>query len=99
MGLTPGRGGEHGKDRVPGGGSDMKVRIGVGAAGASSSTEALGDLVKGLDELGFDSLWLAEVLTGPVLDPVVGLAWAAASNPRLQIGATMRVAGRNGLRR
>src|SRR3972149_175426 len=55
----------------------MKVRIGVGAAGASSTPEALAELVTGLDELGFDSLWLSEVLTGPVLDPVVGLAWAA----------------------
>ena len=31
-----------------------KIRIGVGAAGASSTTEALAELVKGLDELGFD---------------------------------------------
>ena len=76
----------------------MKVRIGVGAAGASSSTEALAELVKGLDELGFDSLWLSEVLTGPVLDPVVGLAWAAASNPRLKVGTTMLLPGRNVLR-
>ena len=52
----------------------------------------------GLDELGFDSLWLSEVLTGPVLDPVVGLAWAAASNPRLKVGTTMLLPGRNVLR-
>ena len=76
----------------------MKIRIGVGAAGASSSTEALAELVTGLDELGFDSLWLSEVLTGPVLDPVVGLAWAAASNPRLKVGTTMLLPGRNVLR-
>ena len=75
-----------------------KIRIGVGAAGASSTTEALAELVKGLDELGFDSLWLSEVLTGPVLDPVVGLAWAAASNPRLKVGTTMLLPGRNVLR-
>jgi probable F420-dependent oxidoreductase len=76
----------------------MKIRIGVGAAGASSTTEALGELVTGLDDLGFDSLWLSEVLTGPVLDPVVGLAWAAASNPRLKVGTTMLLPGRNVLR-
>ena len=76
----------------------MKVRIGVGAAGTSSSPEALGELVRGLDELGFDSLWLSEVLTGPVLDPVVGLAWAAASNPRLKVGTTMLLPGRNVVR-
>src|SRR6266545_2631932 len=76
----------------------MKIRIGVGAAGASSTPEALAELVTGIDELGFDSLWLSEVLTGPVLDPVVGLAWAAAGNPRLKLGTTMLLPGRNVLR-
>lgn len=76
----------------------MKVRIGVGSAGATPSMEAMAELVAGLDELGFDSLWLSEVLTGPVLDPVVGLAWAAASNPRLKVGTTMLLPGRNVLR-
>ena len=52
----------------------MKIRIGVGAAGGSSTPGALAELVTGLDELGFDSLWLSEVLTGPVLDPIVGLS-------------------------
>ena len=41
----------------------MKIRIGVGAAGAASTPEALGELVTAIDELGFDSLWLSEVLT------------------------------------
>src|SRR5215510_2337995 len=76
----------------------MKIRIGVGIGGASASTEALNELVTGLDDLGFDSLWLSEVLTGPVIDPVVGLDWAAASNPRLKVGTTMLLPGRNVLR-
>src|SRR5882724_11713242 len=76
----------------------MKIRIGVGAAGAASSPDALAELVRGLDDLGFDSLWLSEVLTGPVIDPVVGLAWAAASNPRLKVGTTMLLPGRNVVR-
>ena len=59
---------------------------------------ALAEVVAGLDALGFDSLWLSEVLTGPVLDPLVGLAWAAASNPRLKVGTTMLLPGRNVLR-
>jgi probable F420-dependent oxidoreductase len=73
----------------------MKIRIGVGAAGASSTPEALAEFVTGLDDLGFDSLWLSEVLTGPVIDPMVGLAWAAASNPRVKLGTTMLLPGRN----
>jgi probable F420-dependent oxidoreductase len=76
----------------------MKIRIGIGAAGASSTPEALHELVTGLDDLGFDSLWVSEVLTGPVLDPVVSLAWAAARNPRLKIGTTMLLPGRNVIR-
>ena len=74
----------------------MKIRIGVGAA--SLTADSLPELVTALDDLGFDSLWLSEVLTGPVIDPTVGLSWAAASNPRLKIGTTMLVPGRNVLR-
>jgi probable F420-dependent oxidoreductase len=76
----------------------MKIRIGIGVASASSNPETLADIVTGIDELGFDSLWLSEVLTGPVIDPAIGLAWAAASNPRLKIGTTMLLPGRNVLR-
>jgi probable F420-dependent oxidoreductase len=76
----------------------MKIRIGVGAAGGAPTLDALGELVTGIDDLGFDSLWLSEVLTGPVVDPVVGLAWAAAYNPRVKLGTTMLLPGRNVLR-
>jgi probable F420-dependent oxidoreductase len=74
----------------------MKVRIGIG--GVSSTPETFGDLVTALDELGFDSLWLSEVLTGPGIDPLVGLAWAGASNPRVKLGTTALLPGRNVLR-
>ena len=76
----------------------MKIRIGIGVAAASSNPETLNEIVTSIDALGFDSLWLSEVLTGPVIDPAVGLAWAAASNPRLKVGTTMLLPGRNVLR-
>jgi probable F420-dependent oxidoreductase len=76
----------------------MKIRIGIGAAGAASTPEALGELVTAIDDLGFDSLWMSEVLTGPVLDPLVGLAWSAAANPRVKLGTTALLPGRNVLR-
>ena len=76
----------------------MKIRIGVGAAGAASTPGALTELVSAIDDLGFDSLWLSEVLTGPVPDPVVGLAWAGGSNPRVKLGTTMLLPGRNVVR-
>jgi probable F420-dependent oxidoreductase len=74
----------------------MKIRIGVGAAAATP--DGFAELVTALDERGFDSLWLSEVLTGPGLDPIVGLSWAAASNPRVKIGTTALLPGRNVLR-
>ncbi|HEY2428216.1 MAG TPA: hypothetical protein VGI06_04755, partial [Acidimicrobiales bacterium] len=61
----------------------MKVRIGIGAGG-TLPPDQLGQLVDGIETTGFDSLWLSEVLTAPVLDPVVGLAWAAAHNRRIK---------------
>jgi probable F420-dependent oxidoreductase len=76
----------------------MKVRIGIGAAGAASTPETLGELVSAIDELHFDSLWLSEVLTGPVIDPLVGLAWAGAYNPRVKLGTTALLPGRNVVR-
>jgi probable F420-dependent oxidoreductase len=76
----------------------MKVRIGVGAPAGSATPATLGELVEALDQLRFDSLWLSEVLTGPVIDPVVGLAWAAARNPRVKLGTTMLLPGRHVLR-
>ena len=76
----------------------MKIRIGIGTGGASSTPEAMAEIVSAIDDLGFDSLWLSEVLTGPVLDPVVGLAWAAAANPRLKLGTTALLPGRHVLR-
>ncbi len=76
----------------------MKVRIGVGVGGMSLSSGGLGPLVDELEARGFDSLWLSEVLTAPVLDPLVGLAWAAARTPKLKLGTTMLLPGRNTVR-
>jgi probable F420-dependent oxidoreductase len=76
----------------------MKVRIGVGAGAGVPGLDELGALVDDLDELGFDSLWLADVLTMGGVDPMVGLAWAGAHNQRLKLGMTMLLPGRNLLR-
>jgi probable F420-dependent oxidoreductase len=76
----------------------MKVRIGVGMGALDGDPGTLGRLVDDLDELGFDSLWLPEVLTAPTLDPLAALAYAAAHNPRLKLGTTMLLPGRNVVR-
>ena len=77
----------------------MKVRIGVGTGiGVESGPAALRSLVDDLDVLGFDSIWLPEVLTAATSDPLAGLAFCAAHNPHLKLGTTMLLPGRNLLR-
>jgi probable F420-dependent oxidoreductase len=76
----------------------VKVRIGVGMGALSGDPAELCGLVDDLDELGFDSLWLPEVLTAPTLDPLAALAYVAAHNPRLKLGTTMLLPGRNVVR-
>ncbi|HEX3980682.1 MAG TPA: LLM class flavin-dependent oxidoreductase [Acidimicrobiales bacterium] len=77
----------------------MKVRIGVGTGAAPAlGAPAFARLVEDLDHLGFDSIWLPEVLTAPTFDPLVALAFAAAHNPRLKLGTTMLLPGRNPVR-
>jgi probable F420-dependent oxidoreductase len=75
----------------------MKVRIGIGTGGALAAEE-LAVVVDAIDELGLDSLWLSEVLTAPVPDPLVALAFAAAHSPRIKLGTTMLLPGRNPVR-
>lgn len=71
----------------------MKVRIGV-AIGALP-TERFGPVVDDLDGLGFDSVWLPESFQRGGLDPLVGLAFAAARVSRLKLGTHLVAPGRN----
>ena len=85
----------------------MKVRIGVGlgtlpASGGNGSTatgaggsSGFAGVIDRMAELGFDSIWLPEILTAPTLDPLTGLSFAAARHPRLKLGTTMLLPGRN----
>jgi len=73
----------------------VKVRIGVGMGALGGDPAELGALVDDLDDLGFDSIWLPEVLTAPTLDPLAALAFAAAHNSHLKLGTTMLLPGRN----
>jgi probable F420-dependent oxidoreductase len=77
----------------------MKIRIGVGmgAAGASEP-DTFAATVEHMERLRFDSLWLSEVLTGLVVDPLAGLAYAAGLTRKLKLGTTMTVTGRNPIR-
>jgi probable F420-dependent oxidoreductase len=75
----------------------VKVRIGygLGVQGLRDDT-SFGALVDGLEERGFDSLWLSERLTGDAPDPMVGLAFAAGRSLKLKLGTSVQVLpGRN----
>ena len=71
----------------------MKVRIGV-AIGALP-LERFAPVLDDLDELGFDSIWLPESFQRGGIDPLVGLAFAAARVPRLKLGTHLVAPGRN----
>lgn len=71
----------------------LKVRIGY-AVGAEP-IDRFGEVVDELDRLGFDSVWVPEVFQRGVVDPLVGLAFAAARVQRLKLGTHLVAPGRN----
>lgn len=76
----------------------MKIRVGfgLGTTATGGGPEGFAALVDGLERHGFDSLWLSERVTGPAVDPVVGLAVAAGRTERLKLGFSVLVLpGRN----
>src|SRR5215468_2791143 len=76
----------------------MKIRIGVGLGAAAHESDAFVAIVQRMEQCGFDSLWLSEVLTTGVLDPLAGLAFAAGITRKLKLGTTMTVTARNPVR-
>jgi probable F420-dependent oxidoreductase len=71
----------------------LKVRIGV-AIGALP-LDRFAAVVDDLNALGFDSIWLPETFQRGAVDPLVGLAFAAARVPRLKLGTHLVAPGRN----
>jgi len=72
------------------GGPDMKVRIGI-ALGAAGTPDPFGGAVSRLEDAGVDSLWLPEMVYGPLVDPFIGLAYALARTSRLKVGTGIAV--------
>src|SRR5688500_4199073 len=77
----------------------MKVRFGFTCRGqADLALDDFPRLVDDLERLGFDSIWLPEIMLNGPFDPLVGLAHAAARTERLKLGAYLIVPGRNPVR-
>ncbi len=73
----------------------MKVRIGVslGPAGVPAEFAAA---VDDAERLGADSLWLPEMVYGPLTEPFIGMAHALSRTARLKVGTGVYVLpGRN----
>ena len=78
-------------------GHEGPVRIHLSRPGRPA-LEDFPRLVDDLERLGFDSLWLPELMLNGPFDPLVGLAHAAARTERLKLGAYLIVPGRNPVR-
>ena len=74
-------------------GDHMKIRIGVGLGVGNTlgSPAELGEVVDLLEDLAFDSLWMSDRVTGPALDPLMALAFAAGRTSRLKLGTNVSV--------
>jgi len=73
----------------------VKVRIGIslGPAGVPAEFAAA---VDDLERLGADSLWLPEMVYGPLAEPFIGMAHALSRTARLKVGTGVYVLpGRN----
>ena len=77
-------------------GTPVKVRFAV-----TPPTEVLldefkfGAYLQACEELGFDTLWLSDVPLGPLGDPIISLAFAAAATTKLKLGMNVVPLGRN----
>jgi probable F420-dependent oxidoreductase len=75
----------------------MKVRIGFGlGTGTRLHGPSYGEVVDTLEQLGFDSLWLSERISGDAPDPLVAMAYGAGRTARLKFGTSVMILpGRN----
>ncbi len=77
--------------------ADMKVRVGFGLGTRTElHDETYGVVVDALEDLGFDSLWLSEKISGEAPDPLVAMAYGAGRTTKLKFGMSVMVLpGRN----
>jgi probable F420-dependent oxidoreductase len=68
----------------------VKVRIGIGLGGAGGP-DGFADAVDHLEATGVDSLWLPEMVYGPLVEPFIGMAHALSRTSRLKVGSGLSV--------
>ena len=73
----------------------MKVRFAVTPPSSALDASSFDEYLSACESLGFDTLWLSDVPLGPLGDPLVSLAYAAARTTRLKLGMNVVPLGRN----
>lgn len=73
----------------------MKVRFAVSAGIGAGDLGRFALDVTEIESMGFDTVWLSDVPLGATIDPIVGLAYAAAVTSTLKLGANIVPIGRN----
>ncbi len=75
----------------------MKIRIAVASTNTPCDLDGFSALVDGLEERGFDTLWLSDTPMTDSVEPLLALAIASQRTTRLKLGTNVVVAGRNPL--
>jgi len=68
----------------------VKVRIGIGL-GPAGAPGGFAAAVDALEQAGVDSLWLPEMVYGPLVEPFIGMAHALSRTARLKVGTGISV--------
>jgi probable F420-dependent oxidoreductase len=68
----------------------VKVRIGI-ALGGYGDAGAFTAAVDRLEEMGVDSLWVQEMVFGPLVEPFIGMAHALSRTGHLKVGTGVAV--------
>jgi probable F420-dependent oxidoreductase len=68
----------------------VKVRIGISLGGSGAPGE-FGGAVERIEAMGVDSLWLPEMVFGPLVEPFIGMTYALARTARLKVGTAVAV--------
>jgi len=66
----------------------VRIRISLGSAGVPGEFSAA---VDELERVGVDSLWLPEMVYGPLVDPFIGMAHALSRTAKLKVGTGVSV--------
>ena len=59
--------------------------------GGAAGPDGLTAVTAQLERLGVDSLWLSEMVYGPLAEPFIGMTWALATTSKLKVGTGVTV--------